>query len=75
MPAGSGIDSTALCGVTHGKHVLDIGGKRRIGVDVLLELVRGDAELDREPEYVDQLLTLMPDKVRAENAIGRLCRR
>jgi hypothetical protein len=53
------------------EHVLDVGRKRWIGVDVVLELMRGDAELDRKSEGVDQLLAFMTDKMRAEDAIGR----
>src|SRR5271168_1577739 len=53
------------------EHVLDVGRKRWISVDVVLELVRGNAELDRKSEDVDQLLAFMTDKMRAEDAIGR----
>jgi hypothetical protein len=48
------------------EHVLDVGRKRRIGVDVILELVRGDAELDGKSEDVDQLLAFVPDKMCAD---------
>src|SRR4051794_25648962 len=54
------------------EHMLDVGGKCRIGVDLLPELARSNAELDREPEDVDELLALMPDEMSAENPAGRL---
>src|SRR5260221_11959100 len=51
------------------EHVLDVGGEGRIGVDLLLQLARGDAELDGEAKDVDQLLALMADEMRAEDKV------
>ena len=53
------------------EHVLDIGGKCRIGVDLVFQLARGDAELDGEPEDIDQLLSFVADKMRADDTTGR----
>jgi hypothetical protein len=58
MPDGCGFDSAALC---VSEHVLDVGGERRIGVDVVHELARGDAEPDRGAEDVDRFLAGMLD--------------
>ena len=52
-----------------GKHVLDIGGKRGIGVNVILELLRSNAELDGEAEDIDEFLAFMPNKMRAKYAV------
>src|SRR5665213_1810145 len=53
------------------QHVLDVGRKRRVGVDVVLDLAGGDAKAHRQSENVDQLLAGVSDEMRAENAIGR----
>ena len=37
-----------------GEHVLDVGGKRWISVDVVPELPRSNTELDGEAEDIDQ---------------------
>ena len=47
-----------------GEHVLDIGGKCRIGVDVIFQLVRCNAELDGEAEDIDRFLSVAADKMR-----------
>jgi hypothetical protein len=47
------------------EQVLDVGGERRIGVDIVLELVRGDTEFDRKPEDVDQFLTKCAPRMRS----------
>ena len=57
------------------EHVLDVGGKRRIGVDIFPDLARGDAKAHRQAEDIDQLLPGMPDEMRAEDAVGRSDRR
>jgi len=54
-----------------GKHVPDVGGKCRIGVDVIFQLARCNAELDREAEDIDQFLSVVADKMRADEAVGR----
>ncbi len=51
-------------------HVRDIGGKRRIGIDIVPDLAGGDAEAHRQPEDVDKFLAGMPDKMRADNTVG-----
>ena len=53
------------------EHVLDIGGKGWIGVDVVAKLTRCDAELDRKPKHIDELLALVPYEMRAENSVIR----
>jgi hypothetical protein len=67
MPCVSRNDSVPLCA---SEHVFDVGGKRRIGVDIVPKLARGDAELDRESEDVDEFLTGMADEMRAEDAVA-----
>jgi hypothetical protein len=54
------------------EHVSDVGGKRRIGVDIVPDLAGHDAEPHRQSKNIDQLLAGMSDEVGAENAIGRL---
>src|SRR6266446_4723676 len=54
------------------QHVLDVGGKRRVGVDVILDLAGGDAKAHCKPEDVDELLAGMPNEMRAEDAVGCL---
>ena len=54
------------------EHVLDVGGKRRIGVDVVADLRGREAKAHREAEQVDQFLAGMPDEMRAEDAVGGL---
>jgi len=42
------------------EHLLDVGRKRRTGVDIVLELTRGDAEVDRKSERVAlRLITVL----------------
>src|SRR4051812_25569950 len=67
MPDGCDVDSAALC---VREHMLDVGRERRIGVDVVLELARGDAEPDRQAEDVDQLLAGMSDHMRPQDEIA-----
>src|SRR6266404_9049574 len=50
---------------TASQHVLDVGGKRRVGVDGVLGLGRGDAKAHRQPEDIDKFLTGVPDEMRA----------
>jgi hypothetical protein len=54
-----------------GEHVLDVGGKCRIGVDVIFQLARCNAELDGEAEDIDQFLSVVAHKMRADDAVGR----
>ena len=54
-----------------GEHVLDVGGKCRGGVDMILQLARSNAELDGEAKDVDQFLSVVADKMRANDAVGR----
>ena len=54
-----------------GEHVLDVGGKCRVGVDMILQLARCNAELDGEAKDVDQFLSVVADKMRADDAVGR----
>src|SRR5882757_2825133 len=68
-------DSIAQCYEAPSKasqHVLDVGGKRRIGIDGVLDLTGGDAEPYRQPENIDQLFAGVSDEMRAEDAVGRL---
>ena len=54
------------------EHVLDVGGKRRIGVDIVPDLARREAKAHREAKEVDQLLAGVPDEMRAEDEVGGL---
>src|SRR3954467_13649072 len=54
------------------EHVLDVGGERRIGVNIFPDLARGDAKAHLQSEDIHQLLAGMPDKMGTENAVGRL---
>src|SRR3954452_19224533 len=54
------------------EHVLDVGRKRRIRIDVVADLGGGQAEAHRKAEEVNQLLAGVPDEMRAENAVGGL---
>src|SRR5712671_3015676 len=69
MPVGSGLHSALLC---VSEHVLDVGGKRRIGVDILPDLAGGEAKAHREAKEINQLLASMSDEMRAEDAVGGL---
>src|SRR5258708_11233534 len=51
-------------------HVLDVGGKRRVGVDIVPYLARSDAKAHGEAEDVDQFLAGMADEMCAEDAVG-----
>ena len=50
------------------QHVLDVGRERRIGINILADLRRRDAEAHRKPEDIDRLLagmcTAKPDTPR-----------
>jgi hypothetical protein len=52
------------------EHVLDVGSKCRIGVDVLAKLTRSDAKLHCHAEDVDKLVTGMADEMGAENTVA-----
>src|SRR5215212_11975773 len=54
------------------QHVFDVGRKRRIGVDVVLDLSSGDAKPHGEPHYIDELLAGMPDEMCPENTVAGL---
>src|SRR5436309_577935 len=54
------------------KHVSDVGGERRVGVDILPDLAGGDAKAHRQPKDVHEFLAGVAHEMRAENAIGRL---
>src|SRR5216684_5852588 len=69
MPVGSGLHSAVLC---VSEHVLDVGGKRRIGVDIVPNLARREAKAHREAKEINQLLASMSDEMRAEDAVGGL---
>src|SRR6266852_7829399 len=69
MPVGSGLHSATLC---VSEHVLDVGGKRRIGVDIVPDLASRQAKTHGEAKEVDQLLAGMSDEMRAEDTVGGL---
>src|SRR5882757_9935277 len=52
------------------EHVLDVGRKCRIRVDVVPDLAGGEAEAHCEAKEVDQFLTGMADEMRAEDAVS-----
>jgi len=52
------------------EHVLDVGGKGLVEVDLVAHLTRGDAELDRQSEQFDQFLAFMTDKMRVKDTVG-----
>src|SRR5438093_1942507 len=54
------------------QHVLDVCGKRRVGVNVILDLGSGDAKPHRQSKDVDKLLPGMSDEMRAENSVSGL---
>ena len=58
--------------LTVAEHVLDVGGERRIGVNIFPDLAGCDAEAHRQSENIHELLARMPDEMRAENVVGRL---
>src|SRR5271169_5403358 len=64
-------NSAALCAVAS-QHVFDIGGKRRVGVDSVLDLAGRDAKAHRHSENIVELLAGMTYKMCAENAVCRL---
>jgi hypothetical protein len=51
-----------------GENVPDVGGKCRI---VIFQLARCNAELDGEAEDIDQFPSVVADKMRADDAVGR----
>src|SRR5260370_19570366 len=55
---------------TASQHVLDVGGKRRVGVDGVLGLGSRDAKAHRQPEDSDKFLGGVSDEMRAENTVG-----
>src|SRR3954471_12304 len=44
------------------EHVLDVGGKRRIRIDVVADLAGGETKTHRKAEQIDQLLAGMADE-------------
>src|SRR5713101_4817452 len=59
-------------GLRASQHVPDVGGKRRVGADGVLDLGSGDAKAHRQPEDIDKFLAGMSDEKGAENSVGGL---
>src|SRR3954466_12572995 len=70
MPVCCRVHSASLS-ARSSQHVLDVGGKRRIGVDEVFELTGRDAKAHRQTENVAKLVAGMADEMRAENAVAQ----